>query len=86
MAAKHLSPGERSDPGRVVLPPYYPDTLLARRTLARYYDCVTVMDKVVGNILQELTDDDYQELLGVREWGVYLIEAVEAKLKEKNSA
>lgn len=32
-----------------------------------------------------LTDDDYQELLGVREWGVYLIEAVEAKLKEKNA-
>lgn len=32
-----------------------------------------------------LTDDDYQELLEVREWGVYLIEAVEAKLKEKNT-
>ena len=32
-----------------------------------------------------LTDDDYQELLEVREWGVYLIEAIEAKLKEKNT-
>jgi hypothetical protein len=31
-----------------------------------------------------LTDDDYEELLRTREWGVYLIEAVEAKLKEKN--
>ena len=26
-----------------------------------------------------LTDDDYEELLRTREWGVYLIEAVEAK-------
>ncbi|NBS69730.1 hypothetical protein EBT31_12585 [bacterium] len=32
-----------------------------------------------------LTDDDYEELLRTREWGVYLIEAVEAKLKEKNN-
>jgi hypothetical protein len=32
-----------------------------------------------------LTDDDYEELLRTRDWGVYLIEAVEAKLKEKNS-
>ena len=31
-----------------------------------------------------LTDDDYEELLRTREWGVYLIEAVEAKLKDKN--
>ena len=31
-----------------------------------------------------LTDDDYEELLRTREWGVYLIEAVENKLKEKN--
>ena len=32
-----------------------------------------------------LTDDDYEELLRIREWGVSLIEAVEAKLKEKNT-
>ena len=32
-----------------------------------------------------LTDDDYEELLRTREWGVYLIEAVENKLKEKNT-
>ena len=31
-----------------------------------------------------LTDDDYEELLRTRDWGVCLIEAVEAKLKEKN--
>ncbi len=32
-----------------------------------------------------LTDDDYEELLRTRDWGVCLIEAVEAKLKEKNT-
>jgi hypothetical protein len=32
-----------------------------------------------------LTDDDYEELLRTRDWGVYLIEAVEAKLKKKNN-
>jgi hypothetical protein len=32
-----------------------------------------------------LTDDDYEELLRTRDWGVYLIEAVEVKLKEKNN-
>lgn len=32
-----------------------------------------------------LTDEDYEELLKTRDWGVYLIEAVEAKLKEKNA-
>jgi len=32
-----------------------------------------------------LTDDDYEELLRTGDWGVYLIEAVEAKLKEKNN-
>jgi hypothetical protein len=32
-----------------------------------------------------LTDEDYEELLKPRDWGVYLIEAIEAKLKEKNT-
>ena len=31
-----------------------------------------------------LTDEDYEELLKTRDWGVYLIEAVETKLKKKN--
>ncbi len=52
-----LAPGERTDPARVALPPYYPDTPRARRTLARYYDCIAVMDQEVGRILKELDDD-----------------------------
>ena len=39
-----LSPGEIHDPAKVPLPPYYPDTPLIRREVARFYDCVTAMD------------------------------------------
>jgi N-sulfoglucosamine sulfohydrolase len=36
---------------------YYPDTPLVRKTVARYYDCVTVMDIQVGEILSQLEAD-----------------------------
>ncbi len=52
-----LRPEERIDPARVPLPPYYPDTPLARRTLARYYDCISVMDKEAGQLLAQLESD-----------------------------
>ena len=55
--ASQLSPTERTDPAKVNLPPYYPDTLLARRQWARYYDCIAVMDKQVGAILSQLDED-----------------------------
>jgi N-sulfoglucosamine sulfohydrolase len=45
------------DPNRAPLPPYYPDTPLVRKTVARYYDCVTVMDQQVGEILSQLESD-----------------------------
>jgi arylsulfatase A-like enzyme len=56
-----LRPEERIDPARVLLPPYYPDTSLARRTLARYYDCISVMDKEAGQLLAELEADRLTE-------------------------
>ncbi len=56
-----LSPSEIHDPAKVLLPPYYPDTPLIRREVARFYDCVTAMDKEVGAILQQLADDGLAE-------------------------
>lgn len=47
----------RADPTKMRLPPFYPDTLLARRTLARYYDCIQAMDRQAGRILGELGTD-----------------------------
>jgi uncharacterized sulfatase len=51
-----LQPAERADPAKVRLPLFYADTPLARRTLARYYDCIQVMDREVGRILGELDE------------------------------
>ncbi|MDB4494438.1 sulfatase-like hydrolase/transferase [Pseudomonadales bacterium] len=53
----HLSDSEIHDPNLVPLPPYYPDTPLVRKTVARYYDCVTRMDQRVGEILADLKAD-----------------------------
>ncbi|MAI73263.1 MAG: sulfatase [Rhodopirellula sp.] len=53
----HLSASKIHDPNLVPLPPYYPDTPLVRKTVARYYDCVTRMDQRVGEILADLKAD-----------------------------
>ena len=52
-----LSTAQRHDPAKAPVPPYYPDTPLVRRTVARYYDCITAMDKEVGRLLQQLDED-----------------------------
>jgi len=56
-----LSPSAIHAPNRVPLPPYYPDTPLIRRELARFYDCVTAMDLQVGAILKQLQEDGLAE-------------------------
>lgn len=56
-----LPPEQRHDPAKVSVPPYYPDTELVRRELARYYDCVTAMDVEVGRILTQLEEDGLAE-------------------------
>ena len=56
-----LSPGDIHDLNKVPLPPYYPDTPLVRRELARFYDCVTAMDLQVGAILKQLQEDGLKE-------------------------
>ncbi len=52
-----LLPAERHDPAAASLPPYYPDTLGARRAWARYHDCITLMDREVGELLGQLAAD-----------------------------
>jgi N-sulfoglucosamine sulfohydrolase len=53
-----LKPTEIHDPAKITLPLYYPDTPIIRRTVARFHDCVTAMDKEVGAILGQLEEDD----------------------------
>jgi len=52
-----LSADEIHDPAKAPIPPYYPDTPLVRRVVARFYDCVTVLDHEVGRLLDGLEAD-----------------------------
>ncbi|MBL7140746.1 MAG: sulfatase [Planctomycetes bacterium] len=52
-----LSADEIHDPAQAPVPPYYPDTPIIRRTVARFYDCITVLDKEVGRLLDQLDAD-----------------------------
>jgi arylsulfatase A-like enzyme len=56
VAAK-LSVERRHDPSLATIPPYFPDIPSVRKTLARYYDCISVMDDQVGEILDQLRED-----------------------------
>lgn len=56
-----LSASEVHDPAEAPVPPYYPDTPVVRRELARFYDCVTAMDREVGEILAQLESDGLAE-------------------------
>lgn len=56
-----LDPSERHDPSKAPVPPYYPDTPTARRTMARVHDCITAMDKHAGKILADLEHDGLKD-------------------------
>jgi arylsulfatase A-like enzyme len=43
-----------TDPARVEIPPYWPDTPAVRANLARFYDNIRVMDGQVGELLDRL--------------------------------
>jgi uncharacterized sulfatase len=52
-----LSPGEIHDPAKAPLPPFYADTPTARRTVARYYDCISTLDDWLRDMLDQLEAD-----------------------------
>ncbi len=56
-----LSDAVRADPVLVPLPPFYPHTPASRKAMARYYDCISVMDMKVGEILHQLVQDGLAE-------------------------
>ncbi|QGJ68876.1 N-sulfoglucosamine sulfohydrolase [Planctomycetales bacterium 10988] len=49
------------DPNEVPLPPFYPDTEIVRRDVARHYDNIVAMDEWVGKILKDLEKDGLLE-------------------------
>lgn len=46
-----------TDPAKIQVPAYYPDTPLVREELARLYDNIADMDTQVGEILRQLEED-----------------------------
>jgi N-sulfoglucosamine sulfohydrolase len=66
---RRLRPGDRHDPAKAVLPPYYPDTPLVRRDWANYYDLVTAMDLEAADLLKQLDDDGLTRDTIVFFWG-----------------
>ncbi len=46
-----------TDPASVELPPYYPDTPIVRRDVARHYDNIAAIDKQIGTLLAQLDED-----------------------------
>ncbi|MGE5295931.1 MAG: sulfatase-like hydrolase/transferase, partial [Solirubrobacterales bacterium] len=65
-----LGVATRHDPAKAQLPPYYPDTPRVREDWARYYDLVTLMDKRVKEVLDQLAADGLAEDTIVWFWGV----------------
>lgn len=57
-----------TDPARVEVPPYYPDTPAVREALARWYDNIAAMDRRVGEILAQLEEDGLAESTIVFFW------------------
>lgn len=49
--------GTKTDPARVVVPPYLPDTPRVRGVIARQYDNVAMNDGWAGSLLRQLEED-----------------------------
>ena len=54
---------------RLPLPPYYPDTPKVREAWASYYDVVTITDRTIGKMLDELEEAGLAEETLVVFWG-----------------
>ncbi|HEX4945399.1 MAG TPA: sulfatase-like hydrolase/transferase [Blastocatellia bacterium] len=66
---ERLTPAQRHDPAKAVLPPYYPDTPKVRKNWAMYYDNITAMDYLVADLLKQLEEDGLAETTIVFFWG-----------------
>lgn len=58
-----------TDPASVELPPYYPDTPLVRRHMAKHYDNIRRLDDQAGEILRQLEEDGLADNTIVFFWG-----------------
>ncbi|MDX1700287.1 MAG: sulfatase, partial [Melioribacteraceae bacterium] len=54
--SNNWEPGNITDPKSVKVPPYYPDTEIVRKSIARSYDNISKMDSIAGAYLEELEE------------------------------
>ncbi|HLP71582.1 MAG TPA: sulfatase [Bacteroidales bacterium] len=59
----------KTDPKKVKLPPYWPDTEIVRRNLAKFYDNIAELDSVVGARISELEKEGELENTIIFFWG-----------------
>ena len=57
-----------TDPDLVEVPPYFPDTPRVRESIAKNYDNIAQCDKVMGQLLKQLEEDDLVENTIVVHW------------------
>ena len=53
--------GDKTDPGRVELPPYYPRDPVLLEDWAAYLDCVRLTDKFVGDFMARLEEEGVRD-------------------------
>jgi arylsulfatase A-like enzyme len=56
-----LKPADFHDPAKAPIPPYHPDVPEFRKAWSRYYDAVTQVDYLAGDIIAQLKEDDLWE-------------------------
>ncbi len=66
--SQQWSEPKKTDPATVVVPPYYPDTEPVRKSIAKMYDNIAILDSVVGVRLRELEEDGLAENTVVFFW------------------
>ncbi len=59
----------KTDPKKVKLPPYWPDTEIVRRNYAKFYDNIARLDSVVGVLISELEKEGELENTIIFFWG-----------------
>ncbi|HLN56643.1 MAG TPA: sulfatase-like hydrolase/transferase [Bacteroidales bacterium] len=59
----------KTDPKKVKLPPYWPDTEIVRRNYAKMYDNIATLDSVVGSLVAELEKEGELENTIIFFWG-----------------
>jgi uncharacterized sulfatase len=58
---KRLTPGQRHDPSKMALPPFWPDAPEVREETARYYDLCTSVDYDLGDVLAWLEKQGFSD-------------------------